>query len=135
MCFMNINLLFITLNILAPISDISSIITSWNCLYWHVSQFNECDDTFKKLNKNFWIGMFNIKFIVKPSILKVISHVDTISKALVFVRNRDISLVYDRSNSWIISFSVKVVLVTTPLVKKNKCIRVKLFYMHKVIKY
>jgi len=50
---MNLNLLFITLSILAPISDISSIITSCNCLYWHVSQFNECDDTCEKLNKDF----------------------------------------------------------------------------------
>jgi hypothetical protein len=133
---MSLNLLFKTLNVLAPISDISSIITSYNCLYWHVSQFNECDDMFEKINKDFLIGMFNIKFIVKPSILKVISHVDTISKTLVFVKDNDISLMYDRNNYWIISFSVIVVLVTTPLVKKKgKCIRVKLFYMQKVIKY
>ncbi len=54
---------------------------------------------FEKLNMDFCIGMFNIKFIVKPLILKVISHVDTISKTLVFVKDKNISLVYDRNNS------------------------------------
>jgi hypothetical protein len=75
---------------------------------------------FENLNKDFWIGMFNIKFIVKPSILKVISHMHTISKTLVFVKDKDISLVCGCNNSWIISFSVKVVLIKTPLVKNKQ---------------
>ncbi len=51
--FYGSNLLFITLNILAPTSDISSIITSCNCPYQHVSLFNEFDDKFGKLNKDY----------------------------------------------------------------------------------
>jgi hypothetical protein len=52
MCFMDLNLLFITLNILAPISDIPSITTSCNCSYWHVNLFNESNDKFGKLDKD-----------------------------------------------------------------------------------
>jgi hypothetical protein len=51
MCFMELSLLFITLNILAPTSDISSV-TSCNYSYQHVSLFNESDDKFDKLNKD-----------------------------------------------------------------------------------
>jgi hypothetical protein len=84
MCFMELSLLFITLNILAPTSDISSV-TSCNYSYQHVSLFNESDDKFDKLNKDCWIDMFNVECIVKPSILKEILPNDVISKALVFV--------------------------------------------------
>ncbi len=49
---MDPNLLFIILNILAPISDISSITTSCNCSYQHVNLFNEFDDKFGKLYKD-----------------------------------------------------------------------------------
>jgi hypothetical protein len=49
MCFMYFSLLFIALNILAPTSDISSITTSYNFSYQHVSLFNEFDDKFGKL--------------------------------------------------------------------------------------
>jgi hypothetical protein len=48
---MNLSLLFITLNIIAPTSDISSITTSCNCSYGHVKIFNESNDKFDKLNK------------------------------------------------------------------------------------
>jgi hypothetical protein len=51
MCFMDLSLLFITLNILAPKNDISSITTSYNCSYRHVNLFNEFDDKFGKLDK------------------------------------------------------------------------------------
>jgi hypothetical protein len=60
MCLMDFSLLFITLNILTPTSDISSITTNYNCLYQHVSLFNEFNDKFGKLNKDCWIGMFNV---------------------------------------------------------------------------
>ncbi len=51
MCFMDLSLLFITLNILAPKNDISSITTSYNCSYRHVNLFNEFDNKFGKLDK------------------------------------------------------------------------------------
>ncbi len=54
------NLLSKTLNILALINDISSITTSYNCLYQHVSLFNEFNDKFGKLDQDCWIGMFNV---------------------------------------------------------------------------
>jgi hypothetical protein len=54
MCFMDLSLLSITLNILAPTSDISSITTSCNCSYQHVNLFNEFDDKFGKLDKDCW---------------------------------------------------------------------------------
>jgi hypothetical protein len=110
MCFMDLNLLFITLNILAPISNISSITTNYNCLYWNVSLFNEFNDKFDKLNRDCWTSMFNVECIVKPSILKATSHIGAISKALVFVKSKDMSLLYNCSNSWIMSFNVKVLL-------------------------
>jgi len=59
MCFMDLNLLFMTLNIIPPTNDISSITTSFNCSYQHVSLFNEFDDKFGKLNKDCWTSMFN----------------------------------------------------------------------------
>ncbi len=52
MCFMDLSTLFITLNILTPTNDISSITTNCNYSYWHVSLFNESDDKFDKLNKD-----------------------------------------------------------------------------------
>ncbi len=67
---MNLNLLFITFNILAPTNDISSITTSCNCSYQHASLFIEFVDKFGKLDKDCWTCMFNIKCIIKPSILK-----------------------------------------------------------------
>jgi hypothetical protein len=64
--------LSITLNILTPKIDISSITTSYNCSYWHVSLFNESNDKFGKPNKDCYIGMLNVECIVKSSILKVV---------------------------------------------------------------
>jgi hypothetical protein len=49
---MNLNLLSITLNIIAPISDISSIITSCNYSYQHVSLYNVFVDEFCKLDND-----------------------------------------------------------------------------------
>jgi hypothetical protein len=84
---MDLSLLYTTLNILAPTSDISSITTSCNFSYQHVSLFNEYDDKFDKLDKDCWTGMFNVKCIIKSSILKANLHVDAISKTLVFVKS------------------------------------------------
>jgi hypothetical protein len=60
MCFMDLNLLFTTLNILARTSDISSITTSCNCSYRHVSLFNESNDKFGKPNKDCSTCMLNV---------------------------------------------------------------------------
>jgi len=51
MCFMDLNLLSITLNILTPTSDISSMTTICNYSNRHVSLFNESNDKFGKVNK------------------------------------------------------------------------------------
>ncbi len=67
---MNLRLLSIPFNILAPINDISSITTSCNSSYQHVSLFNESNDKFGKLDKDCWTSMFNVECIVKLSILK-----------------------------------------------------------------
>jgi hypothetical protein len=53
MCFMDLSLLFITLNIMAPTSDITSITTNYNCSYRHVNLFNEFNDNYDKLNKDY----------------------------------------------------------------------------------
>ncbi len=98
MCFMDLSLLSKTLNILALINDISSITTSYNFLYQHVSLFNEFNDKFSKLDKDYWIGMFDVECIVKPSILKENEPIDAISKALIFVKSKDMSLVYNCNN-------------------------------------
>jgi hypothetical protein len=52
MCFMDLNILFTTLNILTPTSDISSITINCKCSYRHVSLFNKFDDKFNKLDKD-----------------------------------------------------------------------------------
>jgi hypothetical protein len=57
---MDLNLLLITLNILALIINIPFITTYCNCSYQHVNLFNEFDDKFSKLN--------NDEYIVKPSL-------------------------------------------------------------------
>jgi hypothetical protein len=46
---MDLSLLSITLNKLAPTNDISFITTSCNCSYPHVSLFNVSFDNFDKL--------------------------------------------------------------------------------------
>jgi len=88
---MDFSLLFITLNILAPTNNISSITTSYNCSYRHVNLFNEYDNKFHKLNKDYWTSMFNVECIVKPSILKAYLFVDAISEALAFVKSKYMS--------------------------------------------
>jgi hypothetical protein len=95
---MDLNLLSIALNILAPTSNISFITTSCNCSYRHVSLFNEFVDKFGTLTKDCWIGMFNVECIVKPSILKTPLHVDAISEALGFVKLEYMSLLYNCNN-------------------------------------
>jgi hypothetical protein len=86
---MDLRLLFITLNILAPTSDISYITTNYNCSYRHVSLFNESNNKFGKLDKDCWTCMFNVECIVKLLILKVTLPIDAISKTLVFVKLED----------------------------------------------
>jgi hypothetical protein len=60
MCFMDLRLLTITLNILTPTSDISFITTSCDCSYRHVSLFNEFNGKFGKLDKDCWTCMLNV---------------------------------------------------------------------------
>jgi hypothetical protein len=64
MCFMDLSLLFITLNILTPTSDILYMTTSCNCSYRHVSLFNEFEYKFGKLDKDYWTSMFNVESII-----------------------------------------------------------------------
>jgi hypothetical protein len=90
--FYKLNLLFITFNILAPTNDISFITTSCNCSYLYVSLFNEFVEKFSKVNKDCWKSMFNVECIVKPLILKAILLINAISKALVFVKTKYMSL-------------------------------------------
>jgi hypothetical protein len=85
---MDLSLLSTTLNILALTSDISSITRISNCSYRHVSLFNKSDDKFGKLNKDYWIGMFNVECIVKPSILKASLPIDAISKNFIFIKSK-----------------------------------------------
>jgi len=61
--------------------------------------------------------------IFKLSILKIALPIDAISKALIFVKSKNISLFYNRNNPRIMNFNVKVLRVPTPLVK-NKHISV-----------
>jgi hypothetical protein len=68
---------------------------SCNCSYQHVILFNEFDYKFGKLSKDFWIGMFNVKCIIKPSILKTTLLVDATSNALVFIWLKNMSLPYN----------------------------------------
>jgi hypothetical protein len=111
---MDLSLLFITLNILAPTNDISSITMNCNCSYQHVNLFNESDDKFDNLDKDCWVGLFNVKCIVKPSILKATLHIDAISKALIFVKLEDTSLMHNRNNPSIMNFNVKVLPIPKP---------------------
>ncbi len=52
MCFMDLNLLSITLNIQTPTTHVSSITTNFNYSYQHVNLFNEFNDNFGKLDKD-----------------------------------------------------------------------------------
>ncbi len=114
---MDLSILIITLNILVPKNDISSITTSCTCSYQHVSLFNEFDDKFGKLNKDCWTSMFSVECIIK--LLKSTLLVDAISKALVFVKLEYMSILYNCNNPWIMSFNVNVLPIPTPLAKKK----------------
>jgi hypothetical protein len=95
---MDLSLLFITLNILAPTSDISSIKISCSCSYRHVNLFNEFNDKFGELNKDCRTIMFNVECIIKLSILKAFLPINAINKSLVFVKLEDMSLLYNHNN-------------------------------------
>jgi hypothetical protein len=62
-------------------------------------------DKFGKLNKDYWTIMFNVKCIINPSILKVVLPINAISKPLIFVKSKDMSLVYNRNNPKIMNFN------------------------------
>ncbi len=59
---------------------------------------HESLNKFARLNKDWWIGMFNAKCIFKPSILTTTVPIDAISKALVFVKLKYMSLLYNLIN-------------------------------------
>jgi hypothetical protein len=61
--------------------------------------------------------MFNVECIVKSSILKTTLLVDSINKALIFVKSKDMFLSYNRNNSLIMTFNVKVLQVLVALIK------------------
>jgi len=42
--------------------------------------------------------MFNAECIIKPSILEVVLLIDVISKPLVFIKSKDMFLLYNHSN-------------------------------------
>jgi hypothetical protein len=63
----DLNLLFITLYILATTNVISFMTTSCNCSYQRVSLFIEFDDKFDKLDNDYWTSAFNVECIVKSS--------------------------------------------------------------------
>ncbi len=119
MCFMDISLLFITLNILVPTSDILSIIRSFNCSYQHINLFSESNDKFGKTYKDYWTCMFNVQSIFKLSILKTTLLVDAISKTLVFVKSKNISLLHNCNNPSIMSFNVKILFILAPPIKNK----------------
>ncbi len=119
--FITLNQLSLTLNILAPTKNISSITFSCNCSYQHVSLFKESDDKVDKFVNVCWTCMLNVKCIVWPSILNVTLLVDAIRNALIFVKFDDRSLLYSHNKPWIISFKVIFLLVLAPPIK-NICI-------------
>jgi len=104
-------------NIIAFTKDISSIITSCNCSYQHVSLLLKIDDKFDRFVNVYWIDMFNVKCIIWPSILNATFSINAISNALIFVQFDDRSLLYSRNKPWIISFKVKNLPIPAPLIK------------------
>jgi len=100
---MNLILLSIKLNVIASINDISPITTNCNFSYLHVSLINESNDRFGKLDNDYWIGMFNVECLVKSSILNATLCIDVVNKALVFVKSKDMSLLYNRNNPLIMN--------------------------------
>jgi hypothetical protein len=59
---------------------------------------------FGKLDKICWTNMFNVNYIVKPSIMKVALFVDAISKALIFVKLEHMCLLYNCNNLLMLKF-------------------------------
>jgi hypothetical protein len=104
-------------NIIAFTKDISSIITSCNCSYQHVSLLLKIDDKFDRFVNVYWIAMFNVKCIIWPSILNATFSINAISNALIFVQFDDRSLLYSRNKPWIISFKVNNLPIPAPLIK------------------
>ncbi len=119
MCFMDLSLLSITLNIWTPTNNISSITTSCNFSYWHVSIFNEFDDKFGKLNKYCWTICSMLNVLLNHQYWKAILLIDAISKTLVFVKSEDMSLWYNHNNICIMTFNVIFLSIPVPLVKIN----------------
>ncbi len=56
------------------------------------------DDKFSKLDDDCWICMFNVECIVQPSISNATLLVNTMNKALVFVKFEYMFLLYDCNN-------------------------------------
>ncbi len=70
-----------------------------NCSYEFVNLFNEYNDKFGKLDKDCWIGMFNVEYIdFKSTIFKVDIPMDVIGITLVFIKFKYMSLLYNRNN-------------------------------------
>jgi len=68
---MNLNILFIILNILALTGDISFTTTICNCWYQHINLSNEYDDKFGKLNSDYWTSLH--QYIMSKLILYFIT--------------------------------------------------------------
>jgi len=107
-CFIAFNRWSITLNILAPTRDVSSITTSYNCSYWHVSLLKKIHDKFDRFVNVCWTSMFNVECIVWPWIQNAILPIDAISNVLIFVKFDYRFLLYSHNKPWIINFKVKV---------------------------
>ncbi len=85
--------------------------------------FKEFDDKFDIFVNVCWTNMFNVEFIVWPSILNATLIINAICNDLIFVRlnhyekNYEIFLLYICNNLWIISSKVRVLLNPTFLSK------------------
>ncbi len=64
--------------------------------------------------------MFDVKCIIKPSILNVALPMDVIRKALILVKYEYMFLLYNHNTFWIMNFNVKVLLILTPLIENLK---------------
>jgi hypothetical protein len=64
--------------------------------------------------------MFDVECILKLLMLKATLVMYAISRALVFVKSKDMLELYDSNNPWIIRFSVKVLPIPSPPCQKWK---------------
>ncbi len=88
---------------------------------WICKPIYEYNDTFGKLDKDCWMGMFNVEYIdFKSTILKVDIPMDAIGITLVFIKFKYIFLLYNRNNPWIISFNIKVYQFQQPPIKNKQ---------------